>query len=50
MARYTPSEIEAKWQEAWEKTEAFKALRTTGKPKYYVLEMLKYIPRDLTRC
>ncbi|WP_050932008.1 leucine--tRNA ligase [Aestuariivita boseongensis] len=42
MARYTPSEIEAKWQEAWEKTEAFKALRTADKPKYYVLEMFPY--------
>jgi len=42
MARYTPSEIEAKWQEAWEKSEAFKALRSADKPKYYVLEMFPY--------
>ena len=42
MARYTPSEIEAKWQEAWEKSEVFKALRNADKPKYYVLEMFPY--------
>ena len=42
MARYTPSEIEAKWQKAWEQTEAFKALRSADKPKYYVLEMFPY--------
>ena len=42
MARYTPSEIEAKWQKAWENTEVFKALRNTDKPKYYVLEMFPY--------
>ncbi len=42
MARYTPSEIEAKWQKAWENTEAFNALRSADKPKYYVLEMFPY--------
>ncbi|MFY9210134.1 MAG: leucine--tRNA ligase [Aestuariivita sp.] len=42
MARYTPSEIEAKWQEAWEKSEVFKAVRRAEKPKYYVLEMFPY--------
>ena len=42
MARYTPSEIEAKWQQAWEKTGVFNALRSADKPKYYVLEMFPY--------
>jgi len=37
MSRYSPSEIEAKWQEAWEKAGVFRATRTEDKPKYYVL-------------
>ncbi len=42
MAPYTPSEIEAKWQTAWDKAETFKATRSDDKPKYYVLEMFPY--------
>jgi leucyl-tRNA synthetase len=42
MSRYSPSEIEAKWQEAWEKAGVFQATRTEDKPKYYVLEMFPY--------
>ena len=42
MSRYSPSEIEAKWQEAWEKAGVFRATRTEDKPKYYVLEMFPY--------
>ena len=42
MARYTPSEIEAKWQQAWEKSGVFQAVRSADKPKYYVLEMFPY--------
>ncbi|MRU14663.1 leucine--tRNA ligase [Roseovarius sp. A21] len=42
MSRYSPSEIEAKWQEAWEKAGIFRATRTEDKPKYYVLEMFPY--------
>ncbi len=42
MSRYAPAEIEAKWQEAWDKAETFKATRTGDKPKYYVLEMFPY--------
>ncbi|SLN35435.1 leucine--tRNA ligase [Pseudooctadecabacter jejudonensis] len=39
---YTPSEIEAKWQAAWDKADTFKAVRSDDKPKYYVLEMFPY--------
>jgi len=39
---YTPSEIEAKWQAAWDKASTFKAVRSDDKPKYYVLEMFPY--------
>ncbi len=42
MSRYSANEIEAKWQEAWEKADAFKAVRSDNKPKYYVLEMFPY--------
>jgi leucyl-tRNA synthetase len=42
MTRYTPSEIEPKWQEAWDKAGCFRATREAGKPKYYVLEMFPY--------
>ncbi|MDB4053668.1 leucine--tRNA ligase [Octadecabacter sp.] len=42
MPQYSPSEIEAKWQAAWDKAETFKAVRSDDKPKYYVLEMFPY--------
>ncbi|MFY0595348.1 MAG: leucine--tRNA ligase [Cognatishimia sp.] len=42
MTRYTPAEIEAKWQAAWDKADTFKAVRDENKPKYYVLEMFPY--------
>ena len=42
MSRYTPAEIEPKWQEAWDKAGTFTARREGDKPKYYVLEMFPY--------
>ncbi|MEM8576638.1 MAG: leucine--tRNA ligase [Pseudomonadota bacterium] len=39
---YTPSQIEARWQAAWQEADVFKAARDTSKPKYYVLEMFPY--------
>ena len=42
MPRYTPAEIEARWQAAWEKDGVFQATRKADKPKYYVLEMFPY--------
>ncbi len=42
MSRYSASEIESKWQAAWEEANVFKATREGGKPKYYVLEMFPY--------
>ncbi|UYV37494.1 leucine--tRNA ligase [Rhodobacteraceae bacterium D3-12] len=42
MSRYTPAEIERKWQEAWDKAGIFRATRSDDKPKYYVLEMFPY--------
>lgn len=42
MQRYTPSEIEPRWQAAWEAADAFRAERDENRPKYYVLEMFPY--------
>jgi leucyl-tRNA synthetase len=42
MATYTPSDIEARWQAAWEQADIFRARRSADKPKYYVLEMFPY--------
>ena len=42
MSRYTASDIEQKWQIAWDKADVFKARRDESKPKYYVLEMFPY--------
>ena len=42
MSRYTPAEIEPKWQKAWDETGLFLAKRDPSKPKYYVLEMFPY--------
>jgi leucyl-tRNA synthetase len=42
--RYTPAEIEPRWQQRWAEDPALYAAEphSTGKPKYYVLEMLPY--------
>ena len=42
--RYTPAEIEARWQQQWDADEVLYAAEppSSGKPKYYVLEMLPY--------
>jgi leucyl-tRNA synthetase len=42
MSRYSAAEIEAKWQEAWDKADIFRASHSADKPKYYVLEMFPY--------
>ena len=40
--KYTFRDIEAKWQEYWAKHETFKASDSSGKPKYYALDMFPY--------
>ena len=42
MWSYSPAEIEAKWQAAWNKSETFKAVASENRPKYYILEMFPY--------
>ena len=39
---YMPSDIEARWQAAWDKAGLFRATRDASKEKYYVLEMFPY--------
>lgn len=40
--KYNFTEIEKKWQDVWEKEDAFKTVEDYGKEKYYVLEMFPY--------
>ena len=42
MARYNPSETEAKWQQRWREAQTFRAATDPARPKYYVLEMFPY--------
>ncbi|MDY0013129.1 MAG: class I tRNA ligase family protein, partial [Rhodocyclaceae bacterium] len=39
---YRPSAIESAAQQYWEDTQAFKAVASTDKPKYYCLSMFPY--------
>ncbi|KIT16720.1 leucine--tRNA ligase [Jannaschia aquimarina] len=41
MDRYDTSQIEPKWQKAWDEADLFRAVRDE-RPKYYVLEMFPY--------
>ncbi|WP_346667580.1 leucine--tRNA ligase [uncultured Desulfovibrio sp.] len=40
--RYTPNEIELKWQARWQADNAFACSHHSDKPKYYCLEMFPY--------
>ena len=42
VERYCPQEIEAKWQEIWDKEHSYRTQQDPAKPKYYVLEMFPY--------
>ncbi len=42
MSRYDATNVEQKWQAAWERAGTFAAKRDESKPKYYVLEMFPY--------
>ncbi len=45
--KYVPQEIEAKWQERWEKDKLYRALRDPKKQKWYYLTMFPYPSGDL---
>ncbi len=42
LQKYNPSIIERDAQAHWENTQAFRAIETPGKPKYYCLSMFPY--------
>src|SRR5271168_2289835 len=42
LMAYHHRTIEPKWQAYWEKTQCFKAVAGSPKPKYYVLDMFPY--------
>jgi leucyl-tRNA synthetase len=42
MDKYNPSEIEAKWQKAWEESKPNKVNENSVKPKRYILDMFPY--------
>ena len=42
MSRYTPADIEPKWQARWADEDTFVATEDPTKPKYYVLCMFPY--------
>ena len=45
--RYTPAEIEPKWQTVWEEQGLYKTREDAKKPKWYALTMLPYPSGDL---
>ena len=40
--QYVPKDIEQKWQQTWQQTQAFRVGEESDKPKYYLLEMFPY--------
>ena len=40
--KYTPAEIELKWQKFWDESKTFQAVEDNDKQKYYLLEMFPY--------
>lgn len=42
MKKYTPSEIEPKWQQIWDERQTYKANLDSDKPKYIAMSMFNY--------
>src|SRR5882757_5217503 len=40
--KYSPNEIDARWQKYWAENKTFAAQNHSAKPKYYVLDMFPY--------
>lgn len=40
--KYSPKDVEEKWQAVWEEEKTFKVAADKNKPKYYLLEMFPY--------
>jgi leucyl-tRNA synthetase len=45
--KYTPQEIESKWQKRWEETGLYRTVEDPSRPKHYALTMLPYTSGDL---
>ncbi len=42
QVRYSPKDIEKKWQDHWEREKLFEVRETPGRERYYLLEMFPY--------
>ena len=42
MERYSPQDIESKWQKKWEEGKVYKTETDASRPKYYAFEMFPY--------
>ena len=42
MSKYSPKDIEPKWQAHWETNKTFKVVEDSEKPKFYCLDMFPY--------
>ena len=42
MEKYSPKDIEAKWQKKWEEEDVYRTEADPKRPKYYALEMFPY--------
>jgi leucyl-tRNA synthetase len=40
--KYTPADVESKWQKYWDESKTFRAAEDADKQKYYLLEMFPY--------
>jgi leucyl-tRNA synthetase len=45
--KYSPAEIEPKWQQVWEEQQLYKTVEDPDRPKWYALTMLPYPSGDL---
>jgi leucyl-tRNA synthetase len=45
--RYTPQEIEPKWQERWRESGIYRTREDSARPKFYCLEMFPYPSGDV---
>ena len=46
-SRYSPRDIEAKWQDRWEKAGLYRSIEDPSREKFYCLEMFPYPSGDL---
>ena len=47
VSKYSPLDIEPKWQKRWEETGLYKSVEDPSREKFYCLEMFPYPSGDL---